>query len=86
MLAVTPIRRNGMNAISTAMGMVIAGIRALGGCHRKMNTTSTTVRMTSISVDLQVGDRALDQLGPVVDRHDLHARAAARARFPGCAL
>ena len=43
-----------MKAISTAMGMVMAGMSALGGCHRKRNTISTTVRMTSMSVDLRL--------------------------------
>ena len=50
MLAVMPSIRNGMNDTSTATGMVMTGISALGTCHRNSSTMKTTVRMTSMSV------------------------------------
>ena len=54
MFAVTPIMRKGRNEISTAIGMVSIGIRALGMCIRKTSTTSDTVAITSISVDFRL--------------------------------
>ncbi len=50
MFAVIPSIRNGMNEMSTATGMVMTGMSALGTCHRKSSTMKTTVRMTSMSV------------------------------------
>ena len=50
MLAVMPSARNGMNEISTATGIVMIGMIALGTCSRNSRTMKTTVRMTSTSV------------------------------------
>ena len=52
MLAVMPSIRNGMNDTSTATGIVMTGISALGTCQRNSSTMKTTVRMTSISVSV----------------------------------
>ena len=54
MLAVMPIPRKGMNAISTAIGIVSIGMSALGMCHKNSSTTSDTVMITSITVVLRV--------------------------------
>ena len=52
MFAVMPSIRNGMNETSTATGMVMTGMSALGTCHRNSRTMKTTVRMTSTSVSV----------------------------------
>ncbi len=52
MFAVMPSIRNGMNEMSTATGMVMMGMSALGTCQRKSRTMKTTVRMTSMSVSV----------------------------------
>jgi hypothetical protein len=52
MFAVIPIARNGMNATSTATGIVISGMSALGTCHRNSSTMKDTVSTTSTSVSL----------------------------------
>ncbi len=85
-LAVIPIIRNGMKAISTAMGMVMAGIIALGGCHRKMNTIMHHGEDHLDERGLQVADGPVDQVGAVIDRHDLHAVRQARLDFPNPGL
>ena len=54
MLAVTPIILNGMKEISTATGMVITGMMALGKCHRKIRITRETVISTSTRVDFML--------------------------------
>ena len=54
MLAVIPIAFKGMKAIRTAMGIVMIGIKELGGCQRKMKMTSDTVMMISVRVDFTV--------------------------------
>ena len=41
-----------MNATSTATGMVMSGMSALGTCHRNSSTMKTTVSTTSTSVSL----------------------------------
>ena len=53
-LALMPIMRNGMNASSTAIGMVTMGMAALGKCHRKTRMMRTTVMRTSRMVSLTV--------------------------------
>ena len=50
MFEVSPIARIGMNAISTAIGMVTTGMIALGMCHRKIMITIATMIISSISV------------------------------------
>ena len=50
--AVIPIVRNGMNATSTAIGIVMSGMMALGTCDRNSSTTTATVSTTSTSVPL----------------------------------
>ena len=52
MFAVIPSARNGMNATSTATGMVMSGMSALGTCHRNSSTMKTTASTTSTSVSL----------------------------------
>ena len=52
MFADIPNARNGMNATSTATGMVMSGMSALGRCLRKSSTTNATVSTTSTSVSL----------------------------------
>ncbi len=56
MFAVMPRARNGTNETSTATGIVMTGMRALGTCHRNSSTTKTTIRMTwtRVSVTLSM--------------------------------
>ncbi len=52
MLAVMPMARNGMNAMSTATGIVMIGMIALGMWSRNRRMMKTTVAMTSKSVSV----------------------------------
>jgi hypothetical protein len=54
MLAVTPSIRKGMKDKRITTGRVITGMRALGMCHRKMNTTRATMMSTSMTVDFRL--------------------------------
>ncbi len=47
MLALMPSMRNGMKESSTATGMVMIGMIALGKCHRNSRMISATVTITS---------------------------------------
>ena len=51
-LALIPIKRNGMNASNTAIGMVAIGMDALGKCRKKTRMMRTTVITTSMIVPL----------------------------------
>ncbi len=52
MFALIPSARNGMNATSTATGIVMIGMIALGMCSRNSRTMNTTMSTTSTSVSL----------------------------------
>ena len=54
MLALTPSQRKGMKAMSTATGIVIMGMRALGMWRRKSRMTRATVTITSTRVVFRV--------------------------------
>ena len=86
MLAVIPIMRNGMKASSTAIGMVMMGMIALGKCHRNTMTISETVRITSTTVDFRVAIALQDQIRAVVNRDDLHAVRQAGLDLPDLRL
>jgi hypothetical protein len=59
MLAERPNARNGMNAISTAIGIVKTGTIALGMCHRNSRITAATVIMISTSVHFRLSTARL---------------------------
>ena len=54
MLAEIPMAWKGRNEMSTAMGMVMIGMMALGMCQRNSSTTADTVRITSMMVDFRL--------------------------------
>ena len=62
-----------MNAISTPTGSMMMATSALRTCSRKTTQTRATMRLSSISVAAQGRDRAVNQVGAVVDRLDAHA-------------
>ncbi len=74
-----PSERMAMKANRMPSGSVMIATSALRTWSRKITHTAATIRLSSSSVHLQVADRALDQFGAVVDRHDLGARRQARA-------
>ena len=67
-----------MNATSTATGMVMSGMSALGTCHRNSSTTQDDGEHHLDERLAHVVDRAADQRRAVVDRDDLHPGRQAR--------
>ena len=73
MLEPMPSACMAMKAISTPTGRVTMATSAERTCSRKTTQTAATTRHSSIRVDLQRGDGAMDQLRAVVDGLDTHA-------------
>jgi hypothetical protein len=65
-------------------GSVMMATSALRACSRKTKQTSATMALSSMQRDLERGDGAIDQVGAIVDGHDLGAfwQAAGYFRQP----
>ena len=71
MLEPSPSSFMAPNAISTPTGSIRIATSALRTCSRKTMQTSATMMLSSNSVCFSVSIARVDQVGAVVDRHDL---------------